>query len=72
VLTLPVRIGEPSGVHGLIDDVVNPAYATPVGLILYAASSEPMEIASGIARRIKLPGGNYFGKMFDMVKDLLP
>ena len=36
VLSLPVRIGQPQGISGLIDTVDSPAYATPVGLLLWA------------------------------------
>lgn len=35
ILDMPVRLGEPWGVSGLIDVVSNPKYATGVGLILY-------------------------------------
>ena len=36
VLSLPVRIGQPQGISGLIDTVDSPAYATAVGLLLWA------------------------------------
>lgn len=39
LLQLPVRQGVPRGVHGLIDTVDGPAYATSVGLILWGARS---------------------------------
>ena len=32
---LPVRIGKPRGVSGLVDQVANPAHATAVGLVRY-------------------------------------
>ena len=35
VLSLPVRIGQPQGISGLIDTVDSPAFATPVGLLLW-------------------------------------
>ncbi|MFB6356092.1 MAG: hypothetical protein ABEJ65_06215, partial [bacterium] len=35
ILGMPVRLGEPYGVSGLIDVVSNPKYATGVGLVLY-------------------------------------
>ena len=37
VFGLPVRIGYPAGVGGLVDVVNSPAYATGVGLVLYGA-----------------------------------
>ena len=39
VFNLPVRIGNPAGVGGLVDLVHSPQYATAVGLVLHGASS---------------------------------
>jgi cell division protein FtsA len=36
IFDLPIRRGSPSGAGGLADHVANPAYATAVGLVLYA------------------------------------
>ena len=36
IFDLPIRRGFPTGVGGLADHVANPAYATAVGLVLYA------------------------------------
>jgi cell division protein FtsA len=36
---LPVRIGEPKGIHDLPEQVAQPEYATAVGLVLYAAKA---------------------------------
>lgn len=75
MLSLPVRIGVPKGVGGLIDDVINPAYSTCVGLLLYGAKSEPNpENLSSFAKKIRLPGKatGIFGKIFSSVRDLLP
>ncbi|MEA2020361.1 MAG: cell division protein FtsA [Patescibacteria group bacterium] len=37
VLGYPVRLGEPRGVSGLIDEIGSPEYASAVGLVLYGA-----------------------------------
>ena len=37
VFHLPVRLGVPSNVGGLVDVVRNPIYATGVGLLLYGS-----------------------------------
>lgn len=37
VLGLPVRVGIPSGAIGLTDTIMRPAYATAIGLLLWAA-----------------------------------
>ena len=36
IFDLPIRRGSPTGVGGLADHVANPAYATAVGLVIYA------------------------------------
>ena len=36
IFDLPIRRGMPTGVGGLADHVNSPAFATPVGLVLYA------------------------------------
>lgn len=72
VLTLPVRRGIPQGVSGLVDDVLTPAYAVPIGLILYGAGNEPVEVPGGIGKRFNISSEGIFGKAVKFVKDLLP
>lgn len=40
ILGLPVRLGMPTKIGGLVDVVKNPSYATSVGLVLYGAAHE--------------------------------
>ena len=40
MLQTPVRVGAPEGVTGLVDTVTGPAYATSVGLLLWAENYE--------------------------------
>jgi cell division protein FtsA len=37
VLSLPVRIAKPKGVKGLVDDILEPPFAVPIGLLVYSA-----------------------------------
>ncbi|HJX45860.1 MAG TPA: cell division protein FtsA [Patescibacteria group bacterium] len=71
-LSLPVRIGIPKGIGGLIDDIENPLYAVPVGLILYGAKEEPQVSNNSFTKRLKLPGKGIAGKIIEAIKDLLP
>ncbi len=41
IFNLPVRIGKPSGISGLVDVVNNPMYATGVGLVMYGVRNQP-------------------------------
>ncbi len=82
VLSLPVRVGQPAGVGGLIDDIIHPAYATAVGLILRGANLEPEESLSSLSKRFKISGkgagnaanmaGGMMQKMLQSIKNLLP
>ena len=72
MLSLPVRVGKPKGIQGLIDDVINPAFSVPVGLIIYGASHGPVEKGSSFGRKFKLPSGGIAGKFIDAIKNLLP
>jgi cell division protein FtsA len=72
MLSLPVRIGNPKGVGGLIDDIMNPAFATPIGLILHGAQEETGSNMGGFTRRVRLSTQGSVGKIVDAIKDLLP
>jgi len=72
MLSLPVRIGVPGGVGGLIDDIMLPSFATPVGLLLYGAHEMLNENLTSFAKKIKLPSVGIFGKLIDNIKNLLP
>ena len=50
IFDLPVRRGEPEGVGGLADHVNSPAFATSVGLVMYAHRNlqlEPVRVGGG-------------------------
>ena len=72
MLSLPVRTGRPKGVGGLIDDIVTPSFAVPVGLVLYGAQEEPKESLTSFTKGFKLPAGGLAGRFVDIVKELLP
>jgi len=72
MLSLPARIGKPRGVGGLIDDIINPAWAVPVGLVFYGANQVVEDNLSSFARKLKLPSKGVAGKLIDTLRDLLP
>jgi len=43
VLQMPVRVGQPTGVTGLVEVVSNPSYATSVGLVRYGAKASAQD-----------------------------
>jgi cell division protein FtsA len=74
-LAMPVRIGLPTDVKGIIDEVQHPAFATSIGLILYGARNG-MTRSPGFS--LSLPKGAGFGvsklvkKGINFVKTFIP
>ncbi|HLE59512.1 MAG TPA: cell division protein FtsA [Candidatus Limnocylindria bacterium] len=69
VLNMPVRIGLPQGVGGLMDQLSNPAFATPIGLLLWGArhlGAEPVGYAAGG------PGTGGLTRFWDWVRGIFP
>ena len=65
VLELPVRIGIPMNVGGLVDVVSSPMYATGVGLILYALRDTEHQ------EPVHYTNGRFVSKVFDRMKGWL-
>jgi len=77
VLSMPVRLGVPTGVSGLIDDILTPAFASSLGLILYGAKnseagSQKMSLPGFGRISQKIPVGGLYKKAIDLIKSLLP
>lgn len=76
-LSMPVRIGVPTGVSGLIDDVLTPAYAASLGVVIYGSQLSEVS-GEGIflphigklAQRIPVRG--MAQKTIDFIKSFLP
>lgn len=75
MLSLPVRVGIPKGIGGLIDDIMSPAFSTTVGLLIYGAHNTPSsDNLTSFTKKIKLPmkASGMFGKIISSIRDLLP
>lgn len=73
MLAMPVRIGIPGEVTGLVDEILNPAFATPIGLLLYGVGQTVSEPKEANSKKMKLPtGGGIFTKVIESIRDLLP
>lgn len=76
-LAMQVRVGTPTNITGLIDEIVNPGYACSVGLVLYAARSGHSMREKFSFNKIgkmaqKFPIGGVAGKVVDLIKSFLP
>lgn len=69
VLNAPVRVAGPSGVEGLTDHLLTPAFSTSLGLLMWGARSvqgyEPARYESG-------PAPGMLGRMREWARGLLP
>jgi len=62
IFDIPVRLGRPQGVGGLVDVVSSPMYATGVGLILYGHRYRQS------SQSIKSSDGNAFGRLWKRMR----
>jgi cell division protein FtsA len=77
MLALPARIGIPTGVTGLVDELETPSFAAAVGLLIYAVRNEtgqenwsPTEFIQRI--RDELPVKGLLSHFQDFIKKILP
>lgn len=76
MLSMPVRIGTPAHLTGLIDDVENPSFATAVGLLTYGRNFSVKESGSMLEGMFSMfpggKGGSMTGKVKKMLKNFIP
>lgn len=73
MMSLPVRLGSPEGVSGLVDDCMDPAFSVPIGLLIYASKDrDEQPTGSKFPIKLNLPGKGFIHKIIESVKDLLP
>lgn len=76
-LAMPVHIGIPQKITGLIDEIMTPSYATSVGLLLWGNSLAKTESSSSFLSGFgkigsSIPVKGLAGKVVDLVKSFLP
>ncbi|HVZ66899.1 MAG TPA: cell division protein FtsA [Patescibacteria group bacterium] len=76
MLSMPVRVGIPINVTGLIDDVEIPSYATAIGLLDYAKGFRSEEASGGMLGGMLKPfnggGKGIFASITKLLKSFLP
>ena len=69
VLQMPVRVVAPTGVSGLTDSILSPAYATAIGLLQWGARS----LAEGEPTRYEsAPAFGILGRFRDALRSIFP
>lgn len=76
-LAMPVRIGTPGHITGLIDEILSPSYTAAVGLLLWGEKSGKGESSASLFSGLGKMKGNFqvkglAGKFVDLVKSFLP
>ncbi|OGF99433.1 cell division protein FtsA [Candidatus Gottesmanbacteria bacterium RBG_16_38_7b] len=76
-LAMQVRLGIPQNLTGLIDEVINPSYATAAGLVIYGAktgivSKEKFSISKLSKYVDSTPVQGVVKKVVDLIKSFLP
>jgi len=61
IFNLPTRLGQPTGISGLVDVVNNPMYATGVGLVLYGAKNQNL-------KKMRIRDSNIFNRVMGRMK----
>ncbi len=61
IFNLPVRIGKPSGISGLVDVVNNPMYATGVGLVMYGVRNQ-------VTKKFRIRDKNIFNGVMSQMR----
>jgi len=73
-MRVPVRVGIPTGVTGLIDEIQGPAYASVVGTLLYGTTiGDEGGKSLNLGNMVSTTGiKDFFKKLIGMVKGLMP
>lgn len=75
-LNLPARVGKPTELRGLVDDIQKPSYATSIGLLIYAAkrsAARPVVASTPLSDYFKkIRFQDLGGQVVKLVKSFLP
>jgi len=76
-LSMPVRIGQPNNLTGLVDDIQSPEFAVAAGLVFYRSKEEPEKTSLFPLGKLgkglpKIGGKGAAGKFFDLIKSFMP
>lgn len=70
LIPLPIRIGEPPKLGGIVDDITNPSFSSAIGTLLFFADSK--SIPKNSVRKISFSLNGIFGKIKNFLEPLLP
>lgn len=72
IIPLPLRIASPPKIGGIVDDILNPAYTSSVGLLMYCLDDSKRKSSSSSNKKIKVSFNNLFDRIKSLMEPLLP
>lgn len=70
IIPLPLRIATPPKVGGVVDDIMNPAYTSTIGLLFHNKNAKKSSGSKNKTQKISM--GGFFGKIKKILEPLLP
>ena len=70
IIPLPLRISTPPKIGGIIDDILNPAYSSSIGLLML--TNENKNIKNNSTKKSSISFNGFFDKIKKLIKPLLP
>jgi cell division protein FtsA len=70
IIPLPLRISTPPKIGGIIDDILNPAYSSSIGLLMFTNDNKKNNTNS--AKKSNVSFNGLFDKIKKLIKPLLP
>lgn len=71
IIPLPLRIATPPKLGGLVDDILNPAFTSTIGLLMYQLKEHP-EGDDNTSKKGRPQLSGFFGKIRSLIEPLLP
>lgn len=74
MLAMPVRVGTPTGLKGIVDEISDPSFSTVIGLVQYGSKKEESASPLGISLPsfAKIPSSKAFKKVINFIKSFIP
>ncbi|HPT65973.1 MAG TPA: cell division protein FtsA [Candidatus Woesebacteria bacterium] len=70
IIPLPLRIADPPKVGGVVDDIINPAYTSTIGLLIHNKNTKKNSGSNIKAPKVSM--GGFIGKLKKILEPLLP
>ena len=70
IIPLPLRIANPPKVGGIVDDIINPAYTSTIGLLIHNKNTK--KVSGSNIKVPKVSFGGLVGRIKNLLEPLLP